>query len=101
MHITDFMPNVVTQNDSHKQVYFYSHSEMWWNECGTNIVEKRGYIRRTNIEVESTHDEQQKFRLWYKYGNVDVQHRKIDQYTENEKKYFMIHSSKIEGKISK
>jgi hypothetical protein len=75
---------------SHKHKFIFIHIP----KCGGSSVEQamlnhEGIDEERILAWDFTSEERQKYRVYYKYGGIDVQHKKIDQYKdENEKKYF-------------
>ena len=75
---------------SHKHKFIFVHIP----KCGGTSVEHslltaHGIPEDRVINWNLTDEEKQDFRLYYKYGGTDVQHKKIEQYnTDYEKKYF-------------
>ena len=70
---------------SHKHKFIFIHIP----KCGGTSVEY-SLLKLEGVEQKSLSTEQkEQYRLYYMYGGVDVQHRKIDQFKDaREKNYF-------------
>ena len=75
---------------SHKHKFIFIHIP----KCGGTSVEW-SLLQNENVDSERieswklTDEEKQKYRIYYRHGGIDVQHRKIDQFKDGrEKNYF-------------